>query len=275
MSRLVKIVSCFLAIFVLIGLACSFSKPSDPTATPETITIQEPVVPPVQPTQQIGEPSIPITQPTTEPFIMPTNPPIVLPSEEPISTGSEPFYTEEFDQVPNNWSYFLMEGSDKNMDVFVENGSLVFDLRGEYQWVYYLYEDYIYEDVYIEAVAESRGMNNNNVSLICRYTPDEGWYEFNISNNGLYYIYAYSALNESYNTLFNGGSTAVNMGKSVNVYSAICEGNELTLFINGKQERTIVDNTYKFREGQVGVSVSSFKTLPILVEFDYVYIDQP
>jgi len=32
------------------------------------------------------------------------------------------------------------------------------------------------------------GTNNNNISLSVRYS-DEGWYEFNIANNGLYDIF--------------------------------------------------------------------------------------
>jgi hypothetical protein len=53
----------------------------------------------------------------------------------------------------------------------------------------FTYDPYVYEDVRIDARVINRGVNNNNVSLVCRYT-DSGWYEFNIANNGLYWIYA-------------------------------------------------------------------------------------
>jgi len=65
------------------------------------------------------------------------------------------------------------------------------------------------------------------------------------------------------------------MGKDINQYTAICEEQTLKLYINGFFEKEIVDKKHNFREGLVGVSVSSFETLPILVKIDYMTIDQP
>jgi hypothetical protein len=72
--------------------------------------------------------------------------------------------------------------------------------------------------------------------------------------------------------LANGGSTAVNMGKGVNEYTILCYGNTLALYINGSEIHTMYENNFAFREGQVGIGVSSFDVLPIIVEFDWVAI---
>ncbi len=65
---------------------------------------------------------------------------------------------------------------------------LVFDFDTKQLYTYLFYEPFEYENVALEARVENRGMNDNNISLICRYSEDEGWYEFNIANSGLYNI---------------------------------------------------------------------------------------
>ncbi|HEY5671805.1 MAG TPA: hypothetical protein VIS10_17570, partial [Anaerolineales bacterium] len=141
-------------------------------------------------------------------------------------------------------------------------------------WVYFLYEDYIYTDSRIDTQVENLGFNNNNVSLICRYSDDAGWYEFNIANNGTYTILWYDNITlRDYKLLFSGGSNLINMGKDINEYTAICSGDQLTLGINGQEVRTVTDKNLK--EGLAGFSVSSFNVTPIIVEFDYYGVSVP
>ena len=51
--------------------------------------------------------------------------------------------------------------------------------------------------------------------------------------------------------------------------------NEIKLYVNGVLERTVEDNTYNLPEGLIGVGVSSFDSTPVIIDFDYVYIDVP
>jgi hypothetical protein len=129
--------------------------------------------------------------------------------------------------------------------------------------------------VIIEVYAENLAKNTNNVSLVCNYSDRFGWYEFSVTNGGLYYIYVYSEIDGGYFTLASGGSKNVRQGRDVNVYTAVCQGNQLALYVNGVLEREFTDHKYNLREGQVGFGVSSFEVLPILVEVDYFAIDQP
>lgn len=196
-----------------------------------------------------------------------------IPSEE-IEEGESPaFYLEEFDPETSyvqNWSWFITNGDESGFDIYTEDGKLVFDITGRQIYSYFAYDPWFYEDVRLDTIAENRGMNNNNVSLICRAT-DDGWYEFSIANNGLWWIYAYDG---DYTMLANGGSTAVNMGKGVNEYTILCYGNTLALYINGVEVHTLRENSFSFREGQVGIGVSSFDVLPIIIEFDWVSISE-
>ncbi|MCJ7583968.1 MAG: trypsin-like peptidase domain-containing protein [Anaerolineales bacterium] len=191
-------------------------------------------------------------------------------------SGEAPdYFTEEFDGLIPDWTYFLMSGDENKMTLESGNGVLTFNLDGEELYVYVLYDPYTYTDVRLDARVENRGFNSNEVSLICRYDPDYGWYEFAIGNDGLYSIYAYDAIAQGYETLYNGGSTVIHSGKDVNEYTVICSGKTLALYINGVEERTITENRFAFREGQVGISTSSFDVLPIIVEWDWVTISEP
>lgn len=261
----------FIVAFVLIiGLACSFGGGTSTEQPPNT-------QPPAQ--DQPTEAAPPAQdQPTDVP---PTDAPTEVPPTE--APTAEKYFTEEFDGDINNWSVVTVTDSDtadpEKVSVKPENGKLVFDFGSEYVYYYMFYDPYTYEDVKIEVKADNRGKNNNNVSLLCRYDKREGWYEFNIANNGLYWIY-YAQPNPAtekteYFRIYNGGSTAIKQGKDVNTYTATCKGETLSLFINGKEARTVKDTKYKLREGKVGISVSSFNVLPILVEMEWFKISEP
>jgi hypothetical protein len=191
----------------------------------------------------------------------------------------QPFYTEEFNGDLSNWSTFVTSGNEDRMKISTDNGKLVFDLNDPNSdlYAYAVLNSFNYTDVKMEATASNRGVNDNNISLICRYT-DRGWYEFNIANSGLYWIYAYDSIGavaKGYNQLYAGGSTAIKGGQDTNTYVATCKGNKLSLSINGVDVRTITENQFRFDQGKIGLSVSSFQVLPVKIEFDSLKISEP
>ena len=254
----------FVSILLVVGLACSFGANN----TPPTQVVQ-PTQPPPQPT------AVPPTEAAPEPTVpAPTEPPVAQ---------SEQFFTEEFDDpLSNDWSVLTVTGSDAadpdKVTVEAQDGRLVWDFESERVYYYLFYEPFTYEDVQVELRADNRGRNSNTISLICRYDPDVGWYEFNIANDGLYDI-LYGEVDSNgeiaYNLIANGGSLAIKQGKEVNEYSISCKGDELSLTINGDEVKTITERNYALREGQVGMSVSSFDVLPILIEMDWITISEP
>ena len=254
---------------LMVGLACRFGT-AEPTQAPppeQPIEVNNPTSAPPEPTEV----------PPTE--VEPTEPP----ATEPPAPQAQQFFTEEFDNpLSGDWSVFTItdpNASDLDkVNVEADSGNLVWDFDSEYVYYYLFYDAFTYEDVKVEARADNRGKNNNSVSLICRYDEDEGWYEFNIANNGLYDILFAEVLENGkirWNRIANGGSNAINQGKEVNEYSITCQGEELTLNINGDEVISIKDKKYGLRSGQVGVSVSSFNVLPILIEMDWFRISEP
>src|SRR5215213_7977958 len=256
----------FASLLLIVGLACSGG------ATPPT---QAP--PPTQPVQVLPTEALP--EPTDVP------PTAVPPATEPAPPvpQAQQFFTEEFDEpLSSDWDVLTVtDSADADPDkvtVQSDGGRLVWDFDSEWVYYYLFYNAFEYEDVRVDVRADNRGRNNNNISLICRYDEEIGWYEFNIANNGLYNILYAEVLDNGkirYNRIANGGSNAINQGKEVNEYSATCQGDELTLNINGDEVISIKDKQYGLRSGQVGVSVSSFNVLPILIEMDWIRISEP
>lgn len=258
----------FASLLLIVGLACSFGGGQTPTQAPP---VDQPV--------QVDNPTSPPPQPTDIP---PTEAPPPTATEPPVPQAQQ-FFTEEFDTpLSGDWSIFtITDPNESDLDkvtVESENGNLVWNFDSKYVYYYLFYNAFTYEDVKVEARADNRGKNNNSVSLICRYDEEIGWYEFNIANNGLYDILFAEVLDNGkirWNRVANGGSNAINQGKEVNEYSITCQGDELTLNINGDEVISVKERKFALRSGQAGVSVSSFDVLPILIEMDWIRISEP
>jgi hypothetical protein len=250
----------FIVTLVLaVGLACAFGSTPEPTAVPPT--------------------DVPTALPEPTQAPEPTKEPEATATTESAPAASD-FYREEFDGDTSNFTYFEFheafanKPTDKDIIPTTKDGYLVFDLKKPNKWVFVTYDPYKYTDVRLDLKADNRGKNNNNVGLICRYS-DEGFYFFSIANNGLYWIWAYVNADGKFYLIVNGGSNLIKQGKDTNAYTAICNGNELTLGVNGTEVKTITDTKYKLRDGKVGFGVLSFDVTPILVEVDYFDISKP
>ena len=190
------------------------------------------------------------------------------------------FYTEEFDGKIEAWSSFMTSGIDRQVKTAVENGSLKIQLspfENRTPWIYWVNSSFTYTDVQMEMVTTNNGNNANGVSMICHYN-DYGWYEFTVSNAGLYTIYAFDTTvspEQGYFALATGGSTAIKTGQASNIYTAVCKGNELTLQINGVLVKNLTDPIYNFTEGNIGIGVSSPQNLPVDIQFESLSVSSP
>jgi hypothetical protein len=207
-------------------------------------------------------------------------------SNQPIQSAASKYFQEDFNGNLDGWSHFVVDGQNYqvmqsdpgDMTLGIHDGFLIFDLQGKNEWVYSIYDAQTYDDVRVDVSAENRGANNNNISLICRYNAEGGWYEFNVANSGLYYIsYAQKTPDNKmiYSRIADGGSNKIKQGNNTNQYSIICQGHTLTLYINNIMTRQVDDNQYVLRSGKVGLSVSSFTYPPATVGFDWIKISQP
>jgi hypothetical protein len=189
------------------------------------------------------------------------------------SASGDLYYYTEFDDELADWEWFLMNGKEENFDLVAENSRLRFDIQERNTWLYLRNNALDLADVRIDTSTENLGMSTNNISLFCRYSDDRGWYEFNVASNGEFWIYRYDVNINDWRTLWTGGSNLIKMGQEVNDYGAVCQGNQLSLYINGVLVKTISDSNLK--SGLAGISVSSFNVTPIVVEFDAFAMSVP
>jgi hypothetical protein len=251
-EKATKFLIFLLAAMVLVSLACSVDLYGTPTPAP-------PVVEPSAPPEQTAAAS----QPTA---------------------SAQQFYTEEFDTEDNNWEYLIVNGSNKqivkggtgSMSMRTVGGLLVFDLQSQGTSAYATYEPLTYTDVRLDVKAGNRGTNNNAISLICRKS-DAGWYEFDIASNGLYEIFFAKTVDTAveYTRIAEGGSNKIKTGWAENEYGIVCQGTTLVLNINGTEARRLEDKKYLLPEGKVGISVSSLKDAPVIVDFYWARVSQP
>ncbi len=212
-----------------------------------------------------------------------TPPPTEKAASQVQGGEAQAFFGEEFDNpLSEDWKPFLVydvKVSDPEaVDVQAGGGKLSWNFDTKGLAYYLLYKAYSYKDVKLETSYDNRGVNSNGVSLICRYNPQVGWYEFQITNSGLYNIYAREVLGDGKyrdNRIANGGSMAIKQGKGVNEFSATCQGDQLTLYINGEKATTVVETKYSFGEGQIGVGAASFDVLPVTVSTDWLKVSEP
>lgn len=202
-----------------------------------------------------------------------TSEPTAAPFNENASSPGEVYYREGFNRGLSEWGYFVIGGKESQVSVATEGGRLLAEINQTSTWIYFLYQPYALSDVRIDLTAENLGRNNNNVSLICRYSEANGWYEFNIANNGAWTILRYDPRTKSHLTLYSGGSTLIKTGKETNTYTAICQGDQLSLGINGVIVRTITDRG--LTSGLAGLSLASFNVTPVIVVFNDFVLSVP
>ena len=264
-----KVLRPFLLIagFILIvGLACSVNMSDEPT---QASPVQEE---PAQPVQE-EEPA------ESEPTDVPAEPEptdVPEPTEEPTEAVSE-YFTEEFDSDPQ-WNYFLTSGDEEKVSVKFDDSLMIFNLDALSIYAYYIYEAFDYRDVRIDLRAENRGKNNNNISLVCRASDEEGWYEFSTEGGGLWYLYAVVPGSDGklrYNTIDSGGVKALKQGKEVNEFTMICNGTDITLGVNNVEIKKVKENKFALRDGFVGFNISSLNVTPIVVEVDWFQVSEP
>ncbi|RPI91261.1 MAG: hypothetical protein EHM40_00315 [Chloroflexi bacterium] len=212
-----------------------------------------------------------------------TPPPTDTPAPQSQGGEAQAFFGEEFDNaLSGDWKEVLIYDEDisdpEKATANAGNGKLSWNIDTKDFAHYLFYGAYSYDDVKLEVSADNRGVNNTTVSLICRADPEVGWYQFSVTNSGLYEIRYIEKLAEGKfkkNHIANGGSMAIKQGKGVNEYGATCQGDRLTLYINGEKVASLQETSFAVREGQVGVGVASTNSLPVSVDIDWFKVTAP
>lgn len=202
-------------------------------------------------------------------------PPAVTATWTPLAAPHY-FFEEEFAGDFLGWSTVVTRGEADLLDLQTKNGALVFDIGGKKLNAFSLFQGGLYKDVRIDARLVSPDEAGFAANLICRYSKGEGWYQFEVFNSGLFNLYHMKwdeHLSPVSTLLARGGSSA--MRSDANVLTMLCKERMLSLYINGQAAITYEENQYALALGQVGLGVSSFDEIPIVVSFDWVKLAAP
>jgi len=258
--------------------ACGLKKEAEPqepnviiiTATPaaevETVVTEPPVIP--------TEPVVVVTD-------APVEPTATLPADTPTETATTiedttqdvKFFRDEFDDGLDNYDRFIFKVDDyriyrnneeleKKSGFKLEDGTIQFNIKDYWLYYYLIYQPQEYDDVKVSVEVENLGYSASIASLICRYDEDRGWYQVMIDASGRWVLYYYDGMNKKFNRLTNGGAEVFNYGKDTNRYTFVCQGKELSFYIND-----VLSQTYEHKDlkkGKVGFSIQSPDTYTVM-----------
>jgi len=196
---------------------------------------------------------------------------------EPSPTPLPRFFTNEFDSSLAGW-VILQGGNDAVPNISTDNSQLLLQMDSPHTWLYVLYGAADYTDVRVDTVFEPRAGMPSFAGLICRYSEEKGWIEFNISNDGNYTVLYGTWLDTGvadYLPVVSGQSEYIKLDNSSQELGMTCKGTVLELYINGKIFRNVDVSRFEVVEGKVGVTVSSFENIPVTTAFDRVTVSEP
>ena len=226
--------------------------------------------------------------PTLAPSLFPTSTP--LPSPIPATASPEPsptlepsptpfprLFTEEFDSSLTGW-VILQAGNDAVPNIKNENSKLILEMDSPYIWLYALYGAQDYTNVRIDTKFENRALTPSSAGLICRYSDESGWFEYNLSTDGTYNVLYgrwLSAGVADYLPIIDGTSNDIQPTGTPQTIGLTCSDTTLWLYVNEKLIRKVDVSRYEPTEGKVGVTTASFENTPIVTAFDRVTVSEP
>ena len=205
-----------------------------------------------------------------------TPPPTLTPTQPP-PTPLPRFFTEEFEGALPAWS-ILQTNREGAPGTRIENGALVIELDQPYQWAYAVIGAQEYADVRVDALLQSRGTGPDAIGVFCRYTEANGWYEFNVSNDGSYSVLFGQWLEPgiaTYGPIASDRSIYLQPGGTQNEVGLGCEGDALMLYLNGKLFRKLDVSRFGLSVGRLGLAAASFENVPVIAAFDRVRVSPP
>ncbi len=151
------------------------------------------------------------------------------PAASPVSSSDAVILTDEFSPPNAAWARFDTEEN----AVYVQGGELYLEDRGKGVAVYAPLSGKAYDDVVVDVqVRHVQGTVNDWMGVICRQQDEENYYLLAISADGFYLILR---VEDGTNTALAGPkiNDVINQGKAKNDIMARCQGNSLSLRVNG------------------------------------------
>ncbi len=187
--------------------------------------------------------------------------------------GQETRFRDDFEDSRSGWG--THEGAEFNRGY--KEGEYYIELD-EPNWFAWAYPDAQFDDASVEVNAYlSSGSQDGHFGVLCRYKDEDNFYYFAISADGYYAIFRRE--NGSDLTIITGDgegmthSTAIRTGGQINNIQAVCQGDDLSLYVNGELLETVNDDTHA--QGDVGLGAGSGPDGDAHIRFDDLTVDRP
>ena len=125
----------------------------------------------------------------------------------------------------------------------------------------------------VDAIKAS-GPDNNAFVVLCRLVDENNFYAFLISSDG--YAGILRVMDGEYTLLNNESleySDAIYQGDALNKITAVCQGNQLDMKVNGQQLFSVQDDN--FSDGDVGMMAGAYEKAGVDILFDNMLVTQP
>jgi hypothetical protein len=185
------------------------------------------------------------------------------------------FFTEEFNADLGAWSSFQTGGAEL-ATVALENDALDIQMNSPHIWYYAIHDAHEYSGVFVSA--KFSGAPSGSLGLVCNYSAENGWYEFNITHEGTFSVLLGKWLTEGvaqYKPILNATAEYLQAGNLNYEIGLTCADNTLLLRVNGKMFRKVDVARFGLAQGKIGVTASSFDNVPMHAIFEWVKVSPP
>lgn len=192
------------------------------------------------------------------------------PEPEQSGESASVLFSDDFSDTSTGWE----QGDYDTGSVGYESGvySVVSTGDGETMWGI---GNRNFGDVIIEVQAtqvDAPANDNNDYGVMCRVQDNNEGYFLLISGDGFYSILLRAE--GSFTPLVDWASSeAFNLGNATNQIQATCDGDSLTLTVNGNELASTTDST--FSSGDIALTATSYEAASTEVHFDNLEVRAP
>ena len=181
-------------------------------------------------------------------------------------------FEDAFEDSGSGWGTEQRDGFDRGYDDEV----YFFDLRAS-NWLAWASPGRDFGDVSIEVDARAAsGAQDGHYGVLCRYQDADSFYYLAVSADGYYAIFRRVAGGMEILTGDGSGmlsSLHIKTGTQVNRVLGVCDGDELSLYVNSQWLATVTDDEYV--QGDVGLGAGSGPGGGARVVFDNFVVTAP
>lgn len=187
--------------------------------------------------------------------------------------GQEPLFQDDFDSPHGGWGADQREEFERGY----EEGEYFIELH-ELNWFAWAYPGVQFDDVSVEMdVYPASGSQDGHFGVLCRYVDVDNFYYFSISADGYYAIFR-RVDGGGLEVLTGDGSgmipsPAIRTGGQTNRILAVCDEDDLSLYVNGELLEAVTDDTHA--RGDVGLGAGSGLEGDVRIQFDNFIVTKP